>query len=165
MNDAMNAIGVVRVTKRDKRTGVITFDTVFKNQITNYARISVANLWTGASVAVPSMIAVGTGAPTPPATSTSPSDSALWTELTGTRKTVDYATTFLQYYTQYSVTYQQTEAIGTVTTGNPTGSIALTEAGLFDANGNLWSHVSLTGVTHDNTTTLSIQWQVLQNGN
>lgn len=43
--------------------------------------------------------------------------------------------------------------------------VSLTEAGLFDSLGNLWSHVALQGVTHDNTTTLSIQWQVLMEGN
>jgi hypothetical protein len=48
---------------------------------------------------------------------------------------------------------------------NPTSSIALTEAGLWDASGQLWSHVALTGVTHDSTSQLSIIWQVLHNGN
>lgn len=162
MRDSMEAVGYVRVVKTDKETGKVVFDKVFKNQITNFARQQVAQLWTGAYVAVPSMIAVGTGS----SDGTSPNDLTLWAELAGTRQKVDYATTFLSYYVQYSVTYDQATALGAVdATNNPTGQITLTEAGLFDANGNLWSHVQLNGVTHDNTTTLSIQWQILQKGN
>jgi hypothetical protein len=162
MSDSLEAVGHVLVTKRDKKTGEVVFEKLFKNQITNYARGQVAIMWTGTMVNTPSQIAVGTGSST---VGTSSNDTKLWTELTGTRQLVDYAATWLTYYVQYSVTYDQTEALGTVTSGNPTGQITLTEAGLFDALGNLWSHVQLNGVTHDNTTTLSIQWQVLMKGN
>jgi hypothetical protein len=79
---------------------------------------------------------------------------------------VDYAQQWLSYYIQYAVTYDTTEVLGTVDpVNNPTGSINLTEAGLFDGNGNLFSHVMLNGVTHDNTSTLTLQWQIQQNGN
>jgi hypothetical protein len=163
MNDSLEAVGYVRVMKHDKETGEVVFDQVFKNQITNFARGQVAQMWTGVQVPVPSSIAVGTGTNV---NGTSPSDVALWAELANTRFGVDYATTFLTYYVQYSITYQQTDALGTVDpVNNPTGSIDLTEAGLFDSAGNLWSHVALNGVSHDNTTTLSIQWQVLMKGN
>lgn len=163
--DGMTAIGVVRVIKTDKTSGDVIFDQTFKNKITSYARTAAASLWAGVSTQIPTAIAIGTGSPPAGQSSTSANDTALYTELAGTRKTTDYATVFLQYYTQYSVTYLQTEAIATLNADNPTGTISLTEAGLFDASGNLWSHVILSGVTHDNTSTLSIQWQVLQNGN
>jgi hypothetical protein len=342
--DSMTAIGNVRVTKTDIETGEVVFDQTFKNQITNFARSQVAAMWTGQVVPVPTQIAVGTGSNP---TGTSPADIALWSEVSGSRQNVDYATIFLNYYTQYAVTYQQTDVLqpvlnfsdalteytgssatgwtvgGTVifdangaTMGGPTSAsilstvatgfdpsavngpvtfqatfktatnlsgnsvymhlyqdsnnfyevylgqgqlkigktisgthsviggsnvtitasttytiwatidstglitanvyagvgtggtllatvsftdtslpgpyslrlggevnavisnaqatypnpdttqqITLSEAGLFDDNGNLWSHVQLNGVTHDNTTTLSIQWQILQQGN
>lgn len=167
--DTLTAIGMVRVIKRDIVTGEVVFDKRYKNQLTNYARAQAALAWgqsvNNTVVMFPSKIAVGTGSPPNGQTGTTPNDTALWAELSGTRKTVDYAQQWLQYYIQYSVTYQQTEAIGTITQQNPTGSISLTEAGLFDANGNLFSHVMLSGVTHDNTSTLSIQWQILMNGN
>lgn len=164
--DSVTAVGTVRVTKRDLKTGEVIFDQTFKNQITNFARQQAALLWAGQVVATPSMIAVGTGSPPTGTSGTTPNDTALWNEFSGSRKQVDYASPWLSYYTQYSVTYQQTEVLGTVDPqNNPTGSITLTEAGLFDANGNLWSHVALNGVTHDNTSTLSIQWQILQQGN
>lgn len=164
--DSLTAVGMVRVIKRDIRTGEITFDKWFKNQITNFARSQAAAMWAGQIVATPTQIAVGIGSPPDGQTGTTPNDTTLWNELAGTRKQVDYATTWLSYYTQYSVTYQQNEAIGTIDPqNNPTGLITLTEAGLFDATGQLWSHVALNGVTHDNTSTLSIQWQILQQGN
>jgi hypothetical protein len=170
ITDGMEAIGYVRVIKRDIKTGKVIFDKLFKNQITNYARTQMVQAWgqsvNGVIPIFPSQIAVGTGNPPSGQSGTSPSDSALWNEVSGSRKQVDYAQQWLNYYIQYSVTYQQTEVIGTVDlTNNPYGSINLTEAGLFDANGNLFSHVMLNGVTHDNTSTLSIQWQILQNGN
>lgn len=164
MDDIFNAIGTVHVVKRDL-AGNTVFEHTFKNQLTTYARQTSAGLWVGNLLPTPTLIAVGTGSPTPPATSTSSADIALWTEMAGTRKTLDYATTFLQYYSQYAVSYDQSSAIGTVNGGNPTGLITLTEAGLFDVNGNMWSHVLMNGVTHDNQSTLSIQWQILHNGN
>jgi hypothetical protein len=163
--DIAKAIGMVHVVKRNKNTGEITFDKTFKNQLTNYAVSQSAALWAGQQVVTPSMISVGTGAPSGGQTSTTPQDTALWSELPGTRKQIDYATVWLINYTQYSATYDQTMALGTVDpVNNPNGSIAITEAGLWDANGNLWSHVAL-NVTHDNQSTLSIQWQILHQGN
>lgn len=163
--DKVTAIGMVRVIKRDAKTGEVILDKTFKNQITNYARSQAAALWAGQSVPVPSKIAVGTGSPPSGQTGPTASDTALWNEISGSRKQIDYAQTWLGFYTQYSVTYQQTEVLGTITQQNPTGQITLTEAGLFDSTGGLWAHVMLSGVTHDNTSTLSIQWYVLQQGN
>lgn len=163
--DTLNTAGFVRVIKRDLETGRVIFDELFKNRITNFARQQSALLWTGTVVQTPTMIAVGTGNPPAGQTGTTPNDTALWSELSGTRKTVDAVTAWLSYYSQYTVTYLQNEAIGTVNAQNPTGLITLTEAGLFDASGNLWAHVALNGVTHDNTSSLSIIWQVLHQGN
>lgn len=170
MMDSLNAIGHVRVIKKDRQTGEILFDQTFKNQITNYARTQMVQAWgmsvNGVVPTFPSKIAVGTGSPPSGQSGTSPNDTALWNEFSGSRLQVDYAQSWLTYYIQYSVTYDTTQVLGTVDPStNPTGSINLTEAGLFDSSGNLFSHVMLNGVTHDNTSTLSIQWQILQNGN
>lgn len=342
-NDSMTAVGMVRVLKKSIETGEVVYDKTHKNQITNFARQQAANLWTGLFVPTPTKIAVGNGTSS---SGTSPNDTALWNEIVGSRVGVDYAATFLNYYSQFSVTYDNTEILnkmssfsdsltaysgssatgwtnsgtlsfgvsgatatggaasirsttctqmdpnadgsvvvqvtfkiptstissdyihlyqdvqnfyeiylvgakvsigktvgnvhtslasctnsltwtagasytlvatidqngvvtgtvysGTTATGTPlatvtytdatlpgpyaiqiggdsgvvmssvratypnpdsTKQISITEAGLFDNNGNLWSHVPLSGVTHDNTTTLSIQWQILQQGN
>lgn len=106
--DTAMAVGHVHVVKRDKITDEVVYDKWFKNQITNFARNQMALMWAGVMGMTPSQIAVGTGI----STGTSPNDTALWSELAGTRQNVDYATTFLSYYTQYSVTYDQTEALG-----------------------------------------------------
>lgn len=169
-SDGIEAIGHVRVIKTDKQTGEVIFDQLFKNQITNYARTQMVQAWgqtfNGTNPSFPSMISVGTGSPSSGQTGTSPNDTALWNEFSGSRLRVDYAQSWLTYYIQYAVTYDNTQVLGTLDpTTNPTASINLTEAGLFDANGKLFSHVMLNGVSHDNTSTLSIQWQIQQNGN
>lgn len=162
MHDSITAVGYVRVVKHDL-DGNLIFDRWFKNQITNFARTQAANAWASLPVKFPSQIAVGTGSPTSGG-NTSPDDTALWSEVSGSRKAMDYAELWLDYYTQYSVTYQSTEVLDPNNTTN-NESINILEAGLFDADGNLWSHVILNGVTHDNQSTLAIQWQVYQQGN
>jgi hypothetical protein len=166
MFDTVNsgAYGTVRVRQHRKSDGRLIFDKTFKNQIQTFAVQQAASMWAGNYVLTPSQIQVGTGSPPAGQSGTTPNDGGLWTPMAGTLKRVDYAIVFLSVYTQWSVTYQQNEAIGTVTTGNPHAQITLTEAALLDANGNCWSHVQLTGVAHDNTSTLSIQWQILQQG-
>jgi hypothetical protein len=163
--DASLAYGTVRVMKHDKKTGLLLFDETFKNQITNYARGQAAGLWAGLPIYTPNQISLGTGSPPSGQTGPTPDDTGLWSEIAGSKKKIDYATTWLQYYTQYSVTYLQTEAIETITGSNPNGAIQITECGLWDSYGQLWSHVQLSGVSHDNTSTLSIQWNILQLGN
>jgi hypothetical protein len=152
--DAYTATGFVRVIKQDPETGLVLFDEWFKNQLTNFARQQSAALWVGTVVQTPTKIAMGTGSPPAGQTSTTPNDTALWNELAGTRQTVNSAVVFLSYYSQYTVTYSPN-----------TQSTQITEAGLFDNSGNLWSHVKLTGVTWDTTASLSIIWQVLHQGN
>lgn len=170
LSDGLEAVGRVRVIKTDIKTGAVVFDQFFKNQVTNYARTQMVQAWgqsvNGVYPIFPSKIAVGTGSPPSGQTGTSPNDSALWNEFSGSRLQVDYAQAWLTYYIQYAVTYDNTQVLGTLDpTNNPTASINLTEAGLFDVNGKLFSHVMLNGVSHDNTSTLSIQWQIQQNGN
>lgn len=165
VRDAMRVHGEVRVTKRDARTGMILFDRGFDNQIQTFALEQSASMWAGQYVKAPSAIQVGTGAPPTGQSSTTPNDGGLWTPLAGTLKMVDYSVVWLNVYTQWSITYDQTQCLGAVDGSNPTGQISLTEAALLDADGNCWSHVMLTGVTHDNQSTLQIQWQVLQQGN
>jgi hypothetical protein len=166
MSDSMMAIGYVVVEKRDKQTGEVTYHETFKNQITNYALTQVAAMWAGQKVNTPTMISLGTGSPPNGQIGTTPNDTGLWNEFSGSRQQVDYATVWLSYYTQFSATYQANQILGTYdATNNPTSQISLTEAGLWDGYGNLWSHVQLSGVTHDSNSILSIQWQVLQQGN
>lgn len=161
---SVGSYGIVRVQKRLASTGEIVQNVVFKNTIQTFALRQAAILWSGQYVPAPSMIQLGTGAPTPPQTGTTPNDGGLWTPLSGTLLNCDYVTPWLGVYTQYAITYDQTQALAPITGGNPTGQITLTEAALSDINGNCWSHVALTGITHNNQTTLSFQWQVLQQG-
>lgn len=114
--DAMESVGWVRVTKRDKETGEVVYDKWHKNTITNYAMQQCALMWTGVMPQVPSQIAVGTG--TGYGNGTQASDTYLWSEFSGSRKQVDYAETWLNYYTQYSVTYQSTEVLGAMLNWN-----------------------------------------------
>lgn len=115
MNDTMTAVGNVLVTKTDIETGKVVYEKWFKNQITNYARQQAASAW-GQSVnqvspTFPSMISVGTGSPSGGITGTTPNDTALWSEVDGSRVNVDYAQVWMQYYTQFSATYQQTQVL------------------------------------------------------
>lgn len=158
-------VGHVRVVKRDAHTGNVLFDGTFKNQIQTYALQQAAAMWAGQYVPPINQIQVGTGSPPSGQTGTTPNDGGLWTPLAGTRLTVDYADVWLSVYTQWSVTYDQTQCLGTISSSNPNGQITLTEAALLDATGACISHVILNGVTHDNQSTLMIQWQVLQQGN
>lgn len=153
--DAISHVGTVTVLKHDVKTGKLIYKENFKNQITNYALSQVALAWAGQSgINYPNTITVGTGTPPAGQSGTLPTDTMLWNELAGTRLTCTYISAWLTYYTQYSVTYSQTQAIGT-----------LTEAGLLDSGGNLWSHVILNNIVHDSTSTLTIQWQVAHIGN
>lgn len=115
MMDALEAVGHVRVIKKDIKTAEILLDKLFKNQITNYARTQMVQAWgqsvNGVFPSFPSKIAVGTGTPPAGQNGTTPNDTSLWNEYGGSRKQVDYAQQWLQYYIQYSVTYQNTEAL------------------------------------------------------
>lgn len=158
LNETATAFGIVRIIKRNSE-GEIVEDHLFKNQLTNYARQQAANLWAGPAannyvpVTLPTTIQVGTGAPTPPLTGVDPTDTGLWTAMSGSSKTFDYSTVWLNYTTQYAVTYQQTDAVGT-----------WTELGLFQG-ANLWAHVQLTNFVKASGDTVTVQWNVLHIGN
>ena len=145
-NEMSLAVGYVRLIKRDA-SGLLLFDQTFKNQLTNYARYASAQMWTGTIVVVPSQIQVGNG--TIPSSGPLPTDTALWSPMTGTLKQIDYATTWLSYNTQYAVTYDVGEANG-----------QWTELGLFDAAGNLWSHIAVQDFSKDTNESVTVQWQV-----
>ena len=147
-NDKVQAIGHVRVL-RHAADGSLISDELLKNTLTNYAKSASAQMWTGTSLVTPTIIMLGNGLPIAPLEGTDPTDTALWQAAGTTMKTCDFVTVWLNYYSQYSVTYQTTEAVGT-----------WTEVGLFDVNGNLWSHVALSNFLKDGTETVTIQWQV-----
>jgi hypothetical protein len=153
LNESATAVGYVHIQKHDAN-GCLIYDRTFKNQLTNYARSASAQLWAGVHLATPSYIQIGVGSPVYPKTSVDPTDTALWTPVDGTLRQCDFATVWLNYNTQYSVTYQQADAIGT-----------WTELGLVDANGNLWSHVMLDNFSKDSGETVTVQWQVQHIGN
>ena len=106
-------------------------------------------MWTGASLVTPTRIELGNGTPTYPLTTTDPTDTTLWAASAPTLKVCDFAVVWLSYYSQYSVTYQTGDAVGT-----------WTECGLLDINGNLWSHVALNNFVKLNTQTVTVQWQI-----
>lgn len=151
--ESSTAVGYVHITKHDSDGNIIEKRT-FKNQLTNYSRACAANMWAGNFVQIPSSIQVGTGSPTAPATGVTQADTELWTPMDGTLKVCDFATVWLTYNTQYSVTYDQPEAVGT-----------WTELGLFDPSGNLWSHVQLNNFVKEATTAVTVQWQIQHIGN
>lgn len=147
--DSSVTVGFMRLIKHNK--GEVVHDKWYKNQLTNFARSASAQLWAGISLpgGTPNQIEIGNGSPTAPKTGVDPSDSNLWAPITGTLKTCDFITTWLTYNSQYSVTYQQTEANG-----------VWTEVGLKDAAGNLWSHVQVSDFFKDDTETVTVQWQI-----
>jgi hypothetical protein len=157
--NSVNYIGRVIITRKDLEGNIIDRE-IFKNQITNFALSQMSAAWSSQTILYPTLIAVGTGSPPAGQNGTSPTDTALWSELSGSRLTVSSAIPWLTYYTQFSLTYSQSQALGAG--GIP---VTFTEAGLFDSAGNLWSHVILNNVYHDNTNTISIQWLVLHQGN
>jgi hypothetical protein len=153
LGETATAVGYVHIMKHDAE-GNLVEDRWFKNQLTNYARNAAAQMWCGTSLPTPNSIQVGSGSPTAPITGVQQTDTALWSPMAGTLKVVDFATVWLGYNSQYSATYQQSDALGT-----------WTELGLFDANGNLWSHVQLNNLTKDSSSTITVQWQIQHIGN
>lgn len=147
----ISLIGEVTVIVRDKR-GRFVGRWTFRNTITNYARAALAQ-WLaavstnatglGTPVLPPDRIALGTGSGTPGTT-----DAALFAETAGTRKICSIRQVYGSYYSQFIAQYQTSDPRGT-----------FTEAGLFDAAGNLWAHVmlNLTLITGQIAT---IQWKV-----
>jgi hypothetical protein len=147
-NDVAQAIGYVRIIVQES-DGSLVSDTLHKNTLTNFAKNASAQMWTGTVLATPTKIELGNGAPTPPLVTTDPTDTNLWAPVSATMKSCDFTTVWMSYYSQYSVTYQTTDAVGT-----------WTECGLFDANGNMWSHVVLNNFIKLNTQTVTVQWQI-----
>lgn len=148
LKETAMAVGFVRLIKHDN-DGRLVYDNTFKNQLTLYARQASANLWAGSFMATPSHIQVGIGSPTYPNLFVDSSDTELWDAVPETLKQCNFVTTWLTYNTQYSVTYEQSEA-----------NYQWTELGLLDANGNLWSHVQLTDFVKDFGETVTVQWQI-----
>lgn len=148
ISENVMAIGYVRLIKHDAN-GHLLFDRILKNQLTLYARNASAQMWSGSIIKVPSRIQIGNGAPSPPLTGVDPTDTVLWSPIPETLKNIDFATVWLSYNTQYSVTYNQSEA-----------NCDWTEIGLLDADGNLWSHVAVTDFTKSDGETVTVQWQI-----
>lgn len=96
--------------------------------VTNYMLVSIVNWLTGTSTTQsqipPTQVELGTGSGT-----VTPSDTALWSPVTGTLANCDYLYVNTQYSTFFGHTYTQ---------GAITGSF--TECGLLDTSGNLWMH-------------------------
>ncbi|MDI3341836.1 MAG: hypothetical protein QJR03_15020 [Sphaerobacter sp.] len=153
MRDALGLVGIVTVTVRDS-AGRLVWRAEYRNTVTNYARQAIAAWLAGTANAgqttapPPSMTALGTGTGTP-----APTDTALWAEAAGTRKTCAFVQTYQTYYAEWSTQYLTTDPAGT-----------FTEAGLLDANGNLWAHVSMS-VSKTSSQTLTLDWKFYIQGN
>ncbi len=75
--------------------------------------------------------------------------------MTGTGiQNLDFSTVWLNYTSQYSVTYNTGEAVGT-----------WTEAGLFDVNNSMFAHVQLPSFVKLTGDTVTVQWSVIHIGN
>lgn len=122
------------------------------NKMTNYARGYIAQMLAGSiqgPLILPSQIELGTGSGTAAAT-----DTDLWSPTIATMKPCSYTQVYLNYFAQYIVTWLTTDPIqGT-----------WTEAGLKDANGNLWAHTAF-NLTINPGEMLVGQWQVQIVGN
>lgn len=147
-NEVSHAIGHVRILVHEA-DGTLVSDNLVKNTLTNYAKNASAQMWVGTSLVTPTKIELGNGAPTLPLTTTDPSDTALWAAVSATMAVCTFTVVWLSYYSQYSVTYNAGTAVGT-----------FTECGLFDVNGNLWSHVALNNFIITSTQTVTVQWQI-----
>lgn len=160
LTDGPTPIGIVTVTVRDAR-GRFVSRRVIRNKTTNYMRQAVAQWMCAAAlntgpqgVLPPDRIALGTGSPPSGQTGASALDTALWNETAGTRKVCSYRNVTMTYYAQFNVTYQG---------GDPNGTF--TEAGLFDAAGNLWAHVILANIAKTAGSILTLQWKIQLVGN
>ncbi|UJF36625.1 hypothetical protein [Paenibacillus hexagrammi] len=152
MNNGYSLVGIVEVTVTNA-DGSVESKKVY-NKITNYAKKSLAkwlsgspNTGTGA-VLPPTVIAAGNGTPPYGVTGPLATDTALWSEMTGTRKSCDQIMVTQAYYAQYNLAYQMSDPEG-----------YYNELGLFDANGNLWAHVAIDQYKSASQT-LTIQWMV-----
>lgn len=141
---------IVTVTNAD---GSVESKKVY-NKITNYMKSSMAKWLTGTpntgvnALLPPSKIAAGNGTPPYGVSGPQETDLAMWNEMTGTRKSCDQIMVSQAYYAQYNLAYQMTDPEG-----------YYNELGLFDANGNLWSHVAI-NQHKSSSQTLTIQWMV-----
>jgi len=148
-NEVFHTIGHVRILVHEA-DGSLVSDQLVKNTLTNYAKNASAQMWIGTGgIVTPTKIELGNGAPTLPLTSTDPTDTHLWAAVTATLAVCNFTTVWLSYYSQYSVTYNAGTAVGT-----------FTECGLFDVNGNLWSHVALNNFIITSAQTVTVQWQI-----
>lgn len=147
-------IGIVRTATLDAKTLKVVRAKEYRNKINNYLLQTIVKWLTGTAnsgqgaLLPPTQIQLGSGTGIPTA-----SDTGLWSPIAGTLKTCDFIQPYQSYYGQYSVTYQTTD---------PSGNY--TEIGLFDANGNLWAHVSV----NDNKSSsqlYSVQWLIQSIGN
>ena len=138
-------VGIVHITKRDA-SGVILEETSHNTE-TNYALSAIAQWLAGipnwGAIIPPSQIGAGNGSGT-----VSASDTSLWSPIAGTQRLCDSIEYTLGYYAQFSVTYG---------TSDPNGTYS--ELGLFDANGNMWAHVSINQYK-DVGQTLTAQWMI-----
>lgn len=150
VDERATAIGYVEVTFSDG-TAITA-----KNRLTDHARASLAALTVGEFVKTPSRIVLGVGAPTAPFTGPTPDDTALWVEVSDTRRTVDVKSTFLTYTSEFGVTYDTGEV----------NDVDFTEAGLEDADGVMWAHVMFEMPIRKNALqTMSVRWKILHVGN
>lgn len=149
---AVQLQGEVTVTVRDAR-GRFVSRRAFRNTVSNYLLTALAG-WLAATqvntpntglttVLPPDRIALGTGTATP-----APADTVLGSETTGTRKVCSIKQVYGSYYAQFITQYQ---------TGDPRGNF--TEAGLFDAAGNLWAHVLL-NLNLASGQIATVQWKI-----
>jgi hypothetical protein len=141
-------IGIIRAQKRDGATGAIVSDNTYFNTATYYMLGTIAGWLAGTktttSAPPPTQIGAGNGIGTP-----SPSDTALWSPISGTQRDCDDIMVTRGVYAQYNITYQTTDPNG-----------PYTEVGLFDASNNLWAHASINEIKSDGQT-LTIQWMIL----
>lgn len=161
VEDAIRAVGGVLAIVRDRHGRFVRVYRI-RNKTNNNARAIVTNWLAGTSNITgspgaqpgPSQMQLGTGTGTP-----APTDTGLFTATAGTLIAVSGVGTYQTFYAQYTGFWSAPPANN------------YSEAGLFDAAGNLWAHVLLQTSANQpyipisTGQTLTILWKINVLGN
>ncbi|MCZ8512397.1 hypothetical protein O9H85_08115 [Paenibacillus filicis] len=152
INSNYSLVGEVTITVKNEDGSVASLKKY--NTITNYMKSSLAKWLSGTpnsgvgAVLPPTQIGAGNGSPPFGINGTLPTDTALWSAISGTQRNCDSIQVSQGYYAQYNLAYQTTDPAG-----------FYNELGLFDSNNNLWAHVSINQYK-SSSQTLTVQWMV-----
>lgn len=157
VKDGIGWRGIVTVERRDAATGALIERKEYHNLVTSYALAYIAQVITGGvqasssgALALPAKMELGTGSGTPQV-----SDTALWTPSVATLQALSVSQQYLNTIAQFGATW----VTGSAAQGSASVPNTWTEAGLFDANGNMWAHAPI-NVSVYASEYLTVQWNI-----